>query len=101
MLNPRLLSLKGELPLGYHANGGTVVFIIEQLHLFFIVSYMYKICCRLPLYLGMVGVGLNVLIFFYSSMSVWGVRRFDEKWELTSISALPFVTLLGLISFCL
>jgi hypothetical protein len=55
----------------------------------------------MPLYLGMVGVGLNALFFFYSSMSVGSVRRFDEKWELTSISALPFVTLLGLVSFCL
>ncbi|XP_030954537.1 uncharacterized protein LOC126715353 [Quercus robur] len=56
---------------------------------------------RTPLYLGMLGVGLNVLIFVYSSMSIWSVRRFDEKWELTSISVLPFVTLLGLVSFCL
>ncbi|XP_011006166.1 PREDICTED: uncharacterized protein LOC105112239 isoform X2 [Populus euphratica] len=28
-------------------------------------------------------------------------RRFDEKWELSSISTLPLVTLLGLVSFCL
>lgn len=55
---------------------------------------------RLPLYLGMVGVVLNIIIFFYTSMSAWGVRRFDEKWELESITALPFVTLLGGISFC-
>ncbi|KAH7572376.1 hypothetical protein JRO89_XS04G0245500 [Xanthoceras sorbifolium] len=39
--------------------------------------------------------------FFYTSMLAWRVRRFDEKWELSSISALPFVTLLGLVSFCL
>lgn len=56
---------------------------------------------RLPLYLGMVGIGLNVAVFFYSSLSAWSVRRFDEKWELTNISALPFITLLGLVSFCL
>ncbi|KAF5482148.1 hypothetical protein F2P56_002739 [Juglans regia] len=56
---------------------------------------------RLPLYLGMVGVGLNIVIFFYSSMSAWSVRRLDEKWELNSVSALPFVTILGLVSFCL
>ncbi|KAM2407213.1 hypothetical protein ACFX1X_026428 [Malus domestica] len=55
---------------------------------------------RLPLYLGMVGVVLNIIIFFYTSMSAWSVRRFDEKWELESITALPFVTLLGGISFC-
>ncbi|XP_021614958.1 uncharacterized protein LOC110616779 isoform X1 [Manihot esculenta] len=56
---------------------------------------------RLPLYLGMIGAGLNVVIFLYTSMFAWSVRRFDEKWELSSISALPFVTLLGLVSFCL
>ncbi|XP_065850868.1 uncharacterized protein [Euphorbia lathyris] len=56
---------------------------------------------RLPLYLGTVGVGLNMIIFFYTSIFAWSVRRFDEKWELSSISALPLVTLLGLISFCL
>ncbi|KAL5768967.1 hypothetical protein ACOSP7_015518 [Xanthoceras sorbifolium] len=56
---------------------------------------------RLPLYIGLVCVGLNVAIFFYTSMLAWRVRRFDEKWELSSISALPFVTLLGLVSFCL
>uniref|UniRef100_A0A2N9IA29 Transmembrane protein 128 n=1 Tax=Fagus sylvatica TaxID=28930 RepID=A0A2N9IA29_FAGSY len=56
---------------------------------------------RTPFYLGMAGVGSIVLIFFYSSMSIWNVRRFDEKWELTSLSVLPFITLLGLVSFCL
>lgn len=56
---------------------------------------------RLPLYLGMVGVGLNILIFLYTIMFAWSVRRFDEKWELSSISTLPLVTLLGLVSFCL
>ncbi|KAJ7978899.1 Transmembrane protein [Quillaja saponaria] len=61
---------------------------------------------RLPLYLGMIGVGVNVLIFIYTSILAWRVRRVDEKlelkkWEITSITALPFVTLCGLISFCL
>ncbi|XP_050365038.1 uncharacterized protein LOC126783591 [Argentina anserina] len=56
---------------------------------------------RLPLYIGMVGVVLNIIIFCYTSMSAWSVGRFDEKWEIASISALPFVTLLGAISFCL
>ncbi|KAJ7956665.1 Transmembrane protein [Quillaja saponaria] len=61
---------------------------------------------RLPLYLGMIGVGLNLLIFIYTSILAWSIRRFDEKlelkkWEITSIAALPFVTLCGLISFCL
>ncbi|KAJ0031395.1 hypothetical protein Pint_13048 [Pistacia integerrima] len=55
----------------------------------------------LPLYLGLLCFGLNVTFFFYSSMLTWSVRRFDEKWELFSMSALPFVTLLGLVSFCL
>ncbi|XP_021275473.1 uncharacterized protein LOC110410201 [Herrania umbratica] len=56
---------------------------------------------RMPLYLGLVGIGLNIVIFFYTSMLAWSVRRFDEKWELLSISALPIITLLGLVSFCL
>ncbi|XP_038710654.1 transmembrane protein 128-like isoform X1 [Tripterygium wilfordii] len=57
--------------------------------------------CRMPLYFGMACVGVNVVIFFYTSMLSWSLRRFDEKWELLSTSALPFVTLLGLVSFCL
>lgn len=56
---------------------------------------------RVPLYLGMVGVGLNFIIFCYTSLLAWNARRFDEKWEMTSTSALPFVTLLGMTSFCL
>ncbi|KAK4265233.1 hypothetical protein QN277_026313 [Acacia crassicarpa] len=61
---------------------------------------------RLPLYLGMIGIGLNALIFIYTSILAWSVKRFDEKWglkewEVTSITALPFVTTFGLISFCL
>ncbi|TYH60507.1 hypothetical protein ES332_D08G298000v1 [Gossypium tomentosum] len=56
---------------------------------------------RMPLYLGLVSTVLNVAIFFYMSMLTWSVRRFDEKWELLSINSLPFLTLLGLISFCL
>ncbi|KAF7806370.1 transmembrane protein 128-like [Senna tora] len=61
---------------------------------------------RLPLYLGMIGVGLNALIFIYTSILAWSVRRLDEKWglkkwEVTSVTALPFVTVFGLISFCL
>lgn len=56
---------------------------------------------RMPLYLGMLGIGVNVVIIIYESMLSWSMRRFDEKWELWSISALPFITLLGIISFCL
>ncbi|XP_038699430.1 transmembrane protein 128-like [Tripterygium wilfordii] len=56
---------------------------------------------RLPLYFGMACVGVNIVIFFYTSIFSWSLRRFNEKWELLSISALPFVTLLGLVSFCL
>ncbi|GAV68328.1 hypothetical protein CFOL_v3_11831 [Cephalotus follicularis] len=56
---------------------------------------------RMPLYLGMAGVGLNVVIFFYSRMLSWSIRRFDDKWDMPSISALPYVTLLGVVSFCL
>ncbi|CAK9182142.1 unnamed protein product [Ilex paraguariensis] len=53
---------------------------------------------RIPLYLGMFGVSLNVIFFLYTSMLAWGA---SEKWEISSTAALPFITLLGLISFCL
>ncbi|XP_054820401.1 uncharacterized protein LOC129319378 [Prosopis cineraria] len=61
---------------------------------------------RLPLYVGMIGVGLNALIFIYTSILAWSVRRLDEKWglkkwEVTSVTFLPFVTVFGLFSFCL
>ncbi|KAI4335753.1 hypothetical protein L6164_014364 [Bauhinia variegata] len=61
---------------------------------------------RLPLYLGMIAIGLNALIFIYTSILAWSVRRFDEKWglkkwEVTSITALPFVVIFGIVSFCL
>ncbi|XP_059637988.1 uncharacterized protein LOC132279935 isoform X1 [Cornus florida] len=56
---------------------------------------------RIPLYLGMLSVVLNVLFILYSSMSAWGVRKSSEMWEISSASALPFITILGLISFCL
>ncbi|XP_039018828.1 uncharacterized protein LOC120150205 [Hibiscus syriacus] len=56
---------------------------------------------RMPLYLGLIGIGLDVALFFYTSMLSWSVRRFDEKWEFLCIIALPFLTLLGLVSFCL
>ncbi|KAG4930173.1 hypothetical protein AAZX31_17G112300 [Glycine max] len=61
---------------------------------------------RLPLYLGMIGIGLNTMIFIYTTILVWSARRFDEKWglkkwEVTSISVLPFATVFGIISFCM
>jgi len=54
---------------------------------------------RMPLYFGMLGIAVNIIIIIYESMLSWSMRRFDEKWELWSISALPFITLLGIISF--
>ncbi|KAL6965660.1 hypothetical protein U1Q18_036714 [Sarracenia purpurea var. burkii] len=56
---------------------------------------------RIPLYLGMVGVGLNVTFFLYTSLLAWRLRKSSEKWDVSSTSALPFVTLLGIVSFCL
>ncbi|XP_022639500.1 uncharacterized protein LOC124837011 isoform X2 [Vigna umbellata] len=54
---------------------------------------------RLPLYLGMIGIGLNTIIFIYTTFLAWSARRFDEKWgfkkwEITTLSVLPFVTVL-------
>ncbi|PSS20918.1 Taste receptor type 2 member 13 like [Actinidia chinensis var. chinensis] len=56
---------------------------------------------RIPLYLGMVGVGLNLIFFLYTSLLSWSSRKFSEKWDFSNTSALPFVTLLGIVSFCL
>lgn len=74
-------------------------------------NFIYLLCHddrirRLPLYLGMIGIGLNTLIFVYTSILAWSVRRFDEKWglmkwEITSITVLPFATGFGITSFCL
>ncbi|GFS40933.1 hypothetical protein Acr_00g0071250 [Actinidia rufa] len=52
---------------------------------------------RIPLYLGMVGVGLNLIFFLYTSLLSWSSRKFSEKWNFSSTSALPFVTLLGIV----
>lgn len=56
---------------------------------------------RTPLYLGIAGAGLNVVYFLYTSMLAWGFRKPNEKWEASGSSVLPFLTLLGLVSFCL
>ncbi|KAD6454614.1 hypothetical protein R6Q59_016322 [Mikania micrantha] len=56
---------------------------------------------RTPLYFGLFGVSLNVGFFVYTSMLVWGVRKSSERWELSSTDALPYVTTVGLVSFCL
>lgn len=55
---------------------------------------------RTPLYLGLVGVLLNVAYFFYASLSTWGVKKYNEKWEVLGDYALQFVTL-GFMTFCL
>ncbi|OVA00453.1 Mediator complex [Macleaya cordata] len=56
---------------------------------------------RTPLYLGMVGIILNIGIFFYTGLLAWGIRKSDDKWEVLTPSFAPFVTLSGLFSFCL
>lgn len=69
-------------------------------------NFIYLLCHdnrirRVPLYLGMVGVILNMGIFFYTGLLAWGIRRSDDKWEMLTPSVAPFVTLCGLFSFCL
>lgn len=54
---------------------------------------------RIPFYIGMIGVVLNIIFLLFSSMLTWSSSRSSEKWDLTSF--LPFVTLVGIISFCL
>ncbi|CAH9088006.1 unnamed protein product [Cuscuta europaea] len=56
---------------------------------------------RIPLYVGMFAIGLNILFFLYTSTLAWGLRKSSEKWEISSIAALPFLTLNGLLSSCL
>ncbi|GMH04506.1 hypothetical protein Nepgr_006346 [Nepenthes gracilis] len=55
---------------------------------------------RMPLFLGLAFFILNAAYFFYTSMSAWGVRKYNEKLDVTGDSALAIVTL-GLISFCM
>ncbi|CAM8960255.1 hypothetical protein QQ045_003070 [Rhodiola kirilowii] len=54
---------------------------------------------RLPLYLGMVAALVNVVIFFYTNVLALSFKAGEV--ELLNPSALPLVTLLGVISFCL
>ncbi|XAR66917.1 hypothetical protein NMG60_11013296 [Bertholletia excelsa] len=56
---------------------------------------------RTPLYLGIVGISLNVLFFLYNTLLTCGLRKSNDKWDFSSTAALPFVILLGVISFCL
>lgn len=55
---------------------------------------------RPALYLGMVGVFLNVGIFSYMNLLAWGIRKTDEKLEVIAPSVAPLVTMVGLASFC-
>ncbi|GMH18953.1 hypothetical protein Nepgr_020794 [Nepenthes gracilis] len=55
---------------------------------------------RMPLYLGLVGFLSNAAYFLYANISTWGIRKYNERWDLIGDSALPFVTI-GFISFCL
>ncbi|KAI5640857.1 hypothetical protein M9H77_00159 [Catharanthus roseus] len=50
---------------------------------------------RVPLYLGMSGVGLNVLYFLYTSMLALGFLKSTEKWEISSMAALPSLDSFG------
>ncbi|XP_052181148.1 uncharacterized protein LOC127794243 [Diospyros lotus] len=56
---------------------------------------------RVPLYLAMLGVCLNTIYLLYMSILAWRLRKSNEKWDLSSESALPVVTLIGIVSFCL
>ncbi|CAK9147134.1 unnamed protein product [Ilex paraguariensis] len=56
---------------------------------------------RIPLYLAVLGISLNIIFFLYTSILAWAVRKTSEKWEFSNTAALPFITVLGLISFSL
>ncbi|XP_059638007.1 uncharacterized protein LOC132279948 isoform X2 [Cornus florida] len=68
-------------------------------------NFIYLLCHdnrirRIPLYLGVLVLCLNVLFFLYTTLLAWGVQMWSEKWENFTTSALPLLALLGLISFC-
>ncbi|TYK29662.1 transmembrane protein 128-like protein [Cucumis melo var. makuwa] len=47
---------------------------------------------RLPLYLGMVGIGLNIVIFIYTSMSAWSIRRLSfALWPIWGFLTIPLL----------
>ncbi|KAI4377138.1 hypothetical protein MLD38_014821 [Melastoma candidum] len=83
------------------ASAGLVVYLGDShCNLLFLLFHDERIR-RVPLCLGMIAIMLNFLFFFYTITMAWRLRRFDEKWELTSISALPYITVLGLVAFIL
>ncbi|XP_010250047.1 PREDICTED: transmembrane protein 128-like [Nelumbo nucifera] len=56
---------------------------------------------RIPLYLGLACIFLNFGVFVYASLSAWGIKKSEDKWEVMTPAAAPFVAILGLSSFCL
>ncbi|XP_047311725.1 uncharacterized protein LOC124915111 [Impatiens glandulifera] len=52
---------------------------------------------RVELYIGMGGVMLNAIFIFLA----WNFRKSGEKWDVSNSSALPYVVMIGVISFCL
>ncbi|XP_076930579.1 uncharacterized protein LOC143595455 [Bidens hawaiensis] len=56
---------------------------------------------RLYMYVGLFGVILNIVYFLYTSVLALNVRKSSENWEITTTFGLTFVTILGLLSFCL
>ncbi|KAK6945077.1 Transmembrane protein 128 [Dillenia turbinata] len=53
---------------------------------------------RIPLYLGIVCVGMNVVVLLHTSPLVWNSGKSSEKWELSSPSSLPVITMLGIFT---
>ncbi|GAA0147932.1 hypothetical protein LIER_07511 [Lithospermum erythrorhizon] len=83
--------------------GSSIVFIYYgdgKSNLFFILCIDDRIP-RVPLNIGIFCVSLNVLYFLYISMIAWGSRKHSEKFEVSSTAALPYLTVFGLLSFCL
>ncbi|CAI9118833.1 OLC1v1020460C1 [Oldenlandia corymbosa var. corymbosa] len=57
---------------------------------------------RLPLYFGMIGVGLITLFFLYATIMVaCGARKTNQNWEILSVAALlPILIVIGITTFC-
>ncbi|XP_076934006.1 uncharacterized protein LOC143600113 [Bidens hawaiensis] len=56
---------------------------------------------RLHMYVGLFGVILNIVYFLYTGVLALDVGKSSEKWEISTTFGLTFVTILGLLSFCL
>ncbi|XP_076916100.1 uncharacterized protein LOC143575686 [Bidens hawaiensis] len=56
---------------------------------------------RLHMHVGLLGVILNIVYFLYTGVLALDVRKSSQNWEISTTFGLTFITILGLLSFCL